>query len=299
MSDAQPTRLKIAIAIATANRRDILARTIAYLSRQTRRADAFYICPSKPEDVDEAKLADYGTPITIVQSPMGATKQRNAIMRLSDADIIVFFDDDYLPDDNFLAQMEALFLAEPDIIIATGKLLADGANGPGIDFDEGMAILASAPPAPQPPVLSTTYGGYGCNMGVRLQVAKSHNIYFDENLPLYAWWEDIDLSRRLAPYGKIIRSTAMRGVHLGSKNGRTSGKRLGYSQIANIVYMQRKGSISPMIALSQVMRNLIANHLKYFKPEPWVDRAGRVNGNWIALTDIMKGRMHPERILDF
>lgn len=297
MSDAQPKRLKIAIAIATANRRDGLSDTIAFLSRQTRRADAFLICPAKPQDVDEARLADYGAPIEVIPGPTGLPKQRNVLMAASDADIIVFFDDDFLPADTFIAETEALFLARPDIVIATGKVLADGANGPGILYDDAVATLAADQP-PQPPVLTPTYGGYGCNMAFRLAVAKAHDIRFDENLPLYGWWEDIDFSRRLAPYGKIMNSNALRGVHLGSKSGRTSGVKLGYSQIANIIYMQRKGSVSGLVAVRQVLRNLIANHLRYFKPEAWVDRAGRIKGNWIALTDILKGRMHPERILE-
>uniref|UniRef100_UPI00195349D0 glycosyltransferase family 2 protein n=1 Tax=Escherichia coli TaxID=562 RepID=UPI00195349D0 len=67
--------------------------------------------------------------------------------------------------------------------------------------------------------------GYGCNMTVRLSVIHAHGIRFDEDLPLYAWLEDVDLSRRMAPYGRIVGSATMRGVHLGSKRGRSSGIR--------------------------------------------------------------------------
>ena len=39
------------------------------------------------------------------------------------------------------------------------------------------------------------------------------------------------------------------GVHMGAKGGRTSGRRLGYSQIANPVYLLRKKTIPPKLAL--------------------------------------------------
>src|SRR6202040_3955084 len=88
------------------------------------------------------------------------------------------------------------------------------------------------------------YGTYGCNMAFRLKPIVSHNVVFDDNLPLYGWQEDIDFSRRVLPYGRIVRSKSLRGVHLGIKLGRTSGVRFGYSQIANPIYLTRKGTMS-------------------------------------------------------
>ncbi|AZO77314.1 hypothetical protein B5U98_17255 [Bosea sp. Tri-39] len=44
-------------------------------------------------------------------------------------------------------------------------------------------------------------------------------------------------------------STALRGVHRAVKRGRTSGLRVGYSQIANTVYLARKGTMRRLRAL--------------------------------------------------
>jgi hypothetical protein len=38
--------------------------------------------------------------------------------------------------------------------------------------------------------------------------------------------------------------------------------------------------------------------LRSFRPEPFVDRRGRLRGNMIALADVMRGRLAPERILE-
>jgi hypothetical protein len=94
-----------------------------------------------------------------------------------------------------------------------------------------------------------------------------------------------------------VNSAALRGVHLGIKLGRTSGVRFGYSQIANPVYLIRKGSMSWRHANKLMWRNIAANVARSFFPEPWVDRKGRLKGNVLALMDIIRGRSSPGRIL--
>jgi hypothetical protein len=104
---------------------------------------------------------------------------------------------------------------------------------------------------------------------------------FDERLRLYGWQEDVDFAASLSSRGRIVKTFAFSGVHQAVKYGRTSGVRLGYSQVVNPLYL---------------VRNVLANHLKTFKPEPRIDRAGRMKGNWIAFRDLMLGRLMPERI---
>ena len=141
------------------------------------------------------------------------------------------------------------------------------------------------------------YGAYGCNMSFRLEPVRRQGILFDENLPLYGWQEDIDFSMRVRPYGRIMNAAALRGVHLGIKLGRTSGVRFGYSQIANPIYLIRKGSMSWRHASKLMWRNIAANMGRSLFPEPWVDRKGRLKGNLLALIDMLRGRISPGRIL--
>ena len=34
-------------------------------------------------------------------------------------------------------------------------------------------------------------------------------------------------------------------------------------------------------------------------PEPYIDRAGRLKGNFLALADLLRGQLHPGRICEF
>ena len=89
---------------------------------------------------------------------------------------------------------------------------------------------------PAPFEIRPTFAGYGCNMTIRLAPLRRHKFRFDERLPLYSWQEDVDLFRPMATCGDIVQLGKARGVHLGTKRGRGSGLKLGYSQVANPLY---------------------------------------------------------------
>ncbi|MGE5787962.1 MAG: hypothetical protein ACM3ZE_25435, partial [Myxococcales bacterium] len=212
-------------------------------------------------------------------------------------DLLVFFDDDFYPTTDYIDEATSLFMRQPDVVVATNHPKLDGASGRGISHDEAMRAVSEMEQTPLPPEqLTPTYAGYGCNMVVRLKAVRDHQVWFDENLPLYSWLEDVDFSRRLAKHGRVVRSNRLRGVHLGTKLGRTSGVRFGYSQIANPMYMLRKGSMDLRYALQQMGRNVAMNTLLALWPEPWVDRAGRFRGNALALKHLLRGKLHPLNI---
>ena len=119
---------------------------------------------------------------------------------------------------------------------------------------------------------------------------------FDENLPLYGWQEDLDLSSQAQKHGPILFEPGCVGVHLGVKSGRTSGLRFGYSQIANPWYLIRKGTMPPRKAITFVIRHLLSNSLRGVRNHPLVDYRGRLRGNLIAMRDLLLGRCHPRRI---
>ena len=175
----------------------------------------------------------------------------------------------------------------------------DGANSIGIGHVQAVKVIDNQPPLPPNEVsISDTYGAYGCNMIVRMKPVREFNLQFDENLPLYGWQEDIDFSRLIAPYGRIVISHRLTGVHLAVKNGRTSGLKFGYSQIANPLYLYAKGTMNLGFALRLMSKNIMANLMRSLRPEPWVDRKGRLKGNFIALADFFTKRIHPKKILD-
>jgi hypothetical protein len=293
-------KLNIVVGIATSGRREVLAQTISILAEQTRLPDWLVICPAATDDVDDLSLRSFPKPTLVVIGPIGLPAQRNKILSAaSKADIIVFFDDDFFADARYIENLENIFLVRPDVIAATGVLFADGARGPGLSIEAGLKIIqSSSNPSDETAGIVECYGTYGCNMAFRLKPIVRHDIVFDENLPLYGWQEDIDFSQRILPYGRIVKSAALRGVHLGIKFGRTSGVRLGYSQIANPIYLNRKGSMPWRHANKLIWRNIAANVVRSFCPEPWIDRRGRLKGNIMALIDIVIGRSSPGRILE-
>jgi GT2 family glycosyltransferase len=184
------------------------------------------------------------------------------------------------------------------MVVATGTVIADGANAPGYDLAEGAALLAADTGAADALAVAEAFNGYGCNMAFRMSAVRAHDIRVDERLPLYAWYEDIDVTRRLGAYGKILRLAGARGVHLGVKAGRVPGLRLGYSQVVNPIYLAIKGSFPWSHAIPSAARHCAKNLLRSAFPEPWADRWGRFRGNMIGLWDVLRGRVTPERILD-
>lgn len=285
--------MRIAIAVATTGRAALLSRIVPLWLEQSRPADRIVIAAASPEDV--AGLDD--PRLEIVIGGRGLPLQRNAALdRLQgDAEVVIFFDDDFAPAADFVEQTERVMGALPEIVVATGHVLGDGINTRGLTLEDAQAMIAN-PVIERRPLLKSVSHAYGCNMILR--VAADPTLRFDERLPLYAWQEDRDFSRRLAAHGDVVRISACRGVHLGIKAGRQSGVRFGYSQIANPVYLMGKHTMTPAEALALAGKNVAMNLARYFFPEEWVDRRGRLKGNLLAFADAMRGRMRPERILE-
>ncbi len=296
----QASALRLAVGIPTVGRPAILAETLAELERQIRPPDEVLICPTQPADLPDAIVSR--APLRIISLPpattAGASLQRNLMLDATTSDIILFLDDDFFPAPAYLAAVETAFISDPDLVGTTGTLLADGATGPGRTAAMARARLARDQGADATGRIDTSVPGtYGCNMAFRIAVVREHGLRFDENLPLYSWQEDNDFSRRLGRHGLIRRLAGARGVHLGHKSGKTSGVRFGYSQVANFVYLMRKGSVPGGVAVRHILRNLAANLLHALRPEPWVDRRGRLRGNIMALADLLRGRCDPRRIV--
>lgn len=294
---AKSCGLRVAVGIATIGRPTILVQTLARIYGQTRIPDAVVVCAPSPQDVEGVEKA-YPDAVLIL-GPRGLTRQRNAILRHLDGfDVVIFFDDDFIPSAKYVAAAEAIMLLEPGVVMATGNVVSDGILGPGLSLDEADAALDAAVEEPAGRAQAEDVpNGYGCNMCARLDTLRRHGIRFDETLPLYGWLEDVDFGQQASRHGRVIRSDTLVGVHLGVKAGRQSGLRLGYSQIANPVYLARKGTCPWRRALFLMSRNVAANTVRSLKPEAWVDRRGRLAGNLLAIADLVRGRIDPRRVV--
>ena len=291
--------MRLAVGIATIGRPVILNETLKELAKQKRLPDLVVLCPTRSNDIHYAELDGLPFPTRIVSGKAGSSLQRNAILRnVAQFDAVAFFDDDFFPSQSYLANAEMILGREADVVVATGTIIEDGISGPGLTPDYARERLATLPVQYHAGNLTPDYGAYGCNMVVRLAPVREHGIEFDEALPLYAWQEDIDFSRQMAAFGRIVRGDALTGIHLGVKRGRTSGVRFGYSQVANPIHLMRKGTVSLSFGSRTMMKNLLANLIRTLHPEAHVDRRGRLKGNLLAFLDLVRGRLHPRRILE-
>jgi glycosyltransferase involved in cell wall biosynthesis len=288
----------LCVVIPTKGRPAIAARLARELERQTRRPDHVYVVGASPDDVAQVERREG---VTVLSGRPGLCAQRNDALDAGAAahDVIVFFDDDFAPSRFWLERVEALFEARSDIVAVTGAVLADGAKTPGIAPDEAWGLVeARDAVAPREEGFEPDAEpfGYGCNIAFRGSVARP--MRFDERLPLYGWLEDRDFTARMRRSGLYGRSMALWGVHMGAKGGRVSGVKLGYSQIANVAYLVEKGTATPRYAVNLAGRNILANLAHSLKPEPWIDRRGRLRGNMLALADLARGKARPERALE-
>ena len=266
------------------------------LRHQTRNPDKIVVCVTGPEDV--AGLAARPA-IQILMSKPGLPRQRNAILSaVTDCDVVLFLDDDFLMAPGYIAATMDTLEAEVDVVATSGAIIADGTRGPGYNFEAAYGLVRQDRRDDQSNSTLPLAHAYGCNMALRLTAVQRHNLQFDERLPLYGWSEDVDFTHRLARHGRIVEVQSARGVHLGLKNGRIPGLALGYSQVANPIYLFGKGSYSLVGTIASVGRNVVANTVKSLRPEPYIDRRGRLKGNVLAFLDFVCGRMAPERVLD-
>lgn len=283
---------RLAVGIATRDRPALLADALRDLVRQTRAPDRVLVCYTQPADIG-------GVPegAELLLSAPGLPRQRNMIMdAATDCDAVLFLDDDFVMDPGYIQATADALRTCPNLIATTGTVLADDTRGPGLSPEAAHTLLRESPPAGSG--FELVRSGYGCNMAIRLSAVRRHGLRFDERLPLYAWSEDVDFTHRAARHGEIAKLHGAVGVHLGTKQGRTPGRKLGYSQVANPIYLFRKGSYTLLHAASSVGRNMAANLALAARPEPYVDRRGRLRGNVLAMADLLRGRLDPGRILE-
>jgi GT2 family glycosyltransferase len=240
----------------------------------------------------------------------GLTRQRNAaldyVFSLEQAGpaasgyFVAFFDDDFRPADNWLEHCRNVFLQQSEVAAVTGHVLADGVHGQPLSSGQAQAYIEGRL-RPQAHWASgerqVDFGAmYGCNMAFKGEVVR--HCRFDENLPLYGWQEDQDFTFQASRFGRTLYIPDCRGVHLGLASGRVSGVRFGYSQIANPLYLIRKGTMRAGKGMRFVLRHLLANSTRSLGSNARVDYPGRLRGNLLAVGDLLRGRCNPCRVLE-
>jgi GT2 family glycosyltransferase len=305
MTNEETDRLSVGVIIATKGRSDCVAKSLAALERQTQRPTSVVFSVTEEKDLPADKDALFAATelaVETITGTAGLAAQRNRGVRKIEGkvEIVLFIDDDFLPAPQWIERCAALFAADPALVGVTGRLLADGITTGALSWDEAGLLVEQAigqeMTAPLRGQETPIPDLYGCNMAYRL--SKIEGLFFDERLVLYGWMEDKDFSRRAGRNGKLVRSQALLGVHLGAHGARLSGVRYGYSQVANPVYLWKKKILTLHEVIHLIAKPFLMNCAKSLMPESHIDRKGRLKGNLLALGDCALGREKPERVIN-
>ena len=294
-------KVKTAIIIATKGRPHVLRETLESVRRQTLAAAHIYLSVTNLEDIPADNSLEG---VDVLLGPPGGSAQRNTAIRQVPFDVpyIVFFDDDMELHPSYLEQAVSFLETHPDVVAISGIMLADG----NISRQAARAVLEQDTTWMNNPCLRDNgphHVLYACNAVVRSGPLRE--TLFDENLPLYSFGEDYELSLRLKKLGRVGRLSNAVGVHLQVQSGRISGKRYGYAVIANNWYFLQKGvcHLAPpwsyiRFILVVVLRPLWINLRRALSGQLQRDPWGQIQGNLLAVIDIICGRSSPHRILD-
>ncbi|MGO4957010.1 glycosyltransferase family 2 protein [Luteococcus sp. Sow4_B9] len=286
--------MKIGVVVPTVDRADALMRVLDALKGQTLEPEAVVVSPPDRTKLPAEVLTDDF--VTVVDGVRGASAQRNlALAALPDGlDLVAFFDDDAVPRVDYLEKMSLVF-EDASVIGATGEVVRDGAQEKRELSPAEMTAALNASRTRPTAGVSTVTGLYGCNMVVRAEPAQ--RVGFDERLALYSWLEDLDFSRQLLREGRLVQVPQAVCVHQGSASGgRKQHRRLGYSQVSNVVHLRRKGSITVRDEIRLIGRPVLASLLGSVRGGEKPERRERLAGMAMATGDVLRGRVTPERI---
>ena len=292
--DHAAARMRVAVVIATKGRPSATAWVMRLLARQTVRPHQIILSASSEDDIGSYDAS--GLRVHELIGTTGSSVQRNCALDAlaPNIDVVIFLDDDFALERHWIERCVQRFASDAALVGLSGLTLRDGANTEPIAWEEAVALVDGAHAevsrrAPLRPCVEL----YGCNMACRAHAIS--DLRFDERLVLYGWMEDKDFSRRLARRGRLAYCDDLLGVHLGLRGGRVSGRRFGYSQVVNAMYLCKKGVMSRKEAASNILRALGMNCVKSVSPEAHLDRRGRLIGNVIGIIDLCLGAIRPER----
>lgn len=248
---------KISIIVCTKNRKEDLEAFIDSLNKQTEIPSEFIIVDASfvsyehsyenRFDLDNCKFIYIHIP-----DSRGLTYQRNMGVKASSSEILCFFDDDTILDENYIKILKESF-ANNEIIGFTGNIINEERKNPILDFYNKLFLLTEFNNGDGRFKRSFFYNmpfsdsenekfvefTPGCCMAfLRDKLIEAGS--FDEDLIGYSIMEDGDVSYRVSRLGKILYRKDAKIIHNKSKNERLNKKDYFSMLLKNHKYFYRK-----------------------------------------------------------
>ncbi|MBN1844593.1 MAG: glycosyltransferase family 2 protein [Sedimentisphaerales bacterium] len=242
--------LSLTVIIPTLQRAASVRRLLDSIARQSRLPEQILVVDAS-EDRDTETVVQQADAVlrgrlTYFRSERGLTRQRNFAIHKARGDLVGFFDDDVVLDEEYLERMAEVF--ETD---ASGRI--GGATGWVYPrqvpmgfwhrlYDRTRSVLSGAeymhryyqaPPMPRRPFRDPVAIRYvsGCNMFFRKEVFEQY--LFDSWFEGYGYGEDMDFGLRVSRTWRIMAVGAARLHHLFEPAGRPNHRKLSRMVIEN------------------------------------------------------------------
>ena len=229
--------LTLSIVVCTRDRPDLLATCLESLRSQTRRPEEILVVDASAaparDAIDRLARSMPGCRVALIGSPPGLPRQRNLGARATTGSVVVYLDDDVVPEPGYLAAVARTFEddgsgqiggvggaqvpdptpREPWLRRVACRLFLLDTYGRGIVKRSGRPDHAFSPrERMEVECLS------GCNMAYRREVLDA--LSFDERLDGYALGEDLQFSYRVSRRWKLVLTPEARLDHRHTGGGR-------------------------------------------------------------------------------
>lgn len=233
--------MKTTVIMCTRNRLPFLVRFTSTLYKQILLPDEFVIIDSSDYPINQdkeyqssiVKKKPDGIVLKYYHSLPGLTLQRNIGVKQSSGDILFFFDDDIILEDDFINAIVSVFNSNLDYFGGVGTMTNydnpswlrmfkekfRGFWGVQRSYGDGKFFLSGFPKFP-----------YGTNKMIDTEIlgggltAYKRTVFdhfsFDENVTGYSFMEDVDFSRRVTKKFKCFYQPLARCEHRHAATGR-------------------------------------------------------------------------------
>jgi GT2 family glycosyltransferase len=240
--------------VCTRNRIEELTRFCLSVARQTRPPQQLIVVDASDEVIPlPARLVDRlerrGVELVHVSCEPGLTRQRNRALQWAKSDWVAYFDDDVALDEDynrvFLRECERL-VGESGAAGMQGTITNVTVSRPARRLIDRLFLLTSNTETCSKFQASGNMLWPALPLGSRSPVAALNGccqayprtvldrISFNENLPGYAYKEDVEFSRRARQFGQLWQLRDARLLHFRPESrGRPDRRRMAYLTIYN------------------------------------------------------------------